>query len=377
MIIGSYFGEIEIIFKTKRYHTTVAAENSELLTLSKQIYESIIMKDFYEIHEEIKFIAGVRHEKNMEAEKFLNQTLANNKERMKNKCSIFGKKDRQSQLGKALLEMKRYKKDIQLLELKRSKSLDLLTISNKEVMARIVNRLFSTETLIREKMVNVKQSQQSIIEIQLGRFTAGGTNKTNSLNKTEDSLKKNSVFNWSSDSDGDYSDNKKGNNGLNKGKLAFYNKLISANKTNQNSRRPSFILNQILQTKNMGEHTTEAIKEESSDDRSQNSINNLKKLGQKLRRQSTKRNSFDDKVSKEPALTINSRSIKRGKTFVKKKSNSEITLGLNSTHSDVGSTIRASLAGNINDFCDSQKFALENLSKIVGELKNTIKDINS
>ena len=229
MIIGSYFGEIEIIFKTKRYHTTIAAESSELLTLSKQIYESIIVKDFYEIHEEVKFIAGMRHEKNMEAEKFLNQTITNN--RIKNKMSFLIGKG--GHLSRAIMDLKRYKKEIALDNLKRSKSLD---IYKDNIIQKLISRLLVDESLVK-KTIEAKSSNITLVNLQ---------DKPIKI-KTEENLKNNNkFFNWSSDSE---DDNLLKKSSESKGKIAFYNKIINANKMNQNSRRPSFILNQIVQQK--------------------------------------------------------------------------------------------------------------------------------
>lgn len=44
MIQGCYFGDIDIIFKTKRMYTVISAVDSDFLTLSKQIFEDIVEK---------------------------------------------------------------------------------------------------------------------------------------------------------------------------------------------------------------------------------------------------------------------------------------------------------------------------------------------
>lgn len=75
IIVGSYFGEVEIIYKLRRLHTTVAAEETDLLTISKQVYEAIIITNYPEIYEEMKYIAKVRIQKNREAEHFLKATM--------------------------------------------------------------------------------------------------------------------------------------------------------------------------------------------------------------------------------------------------------------------------------------------------------------
>ncbi len=73
MVKGSYFGEIDIILKQKRSHTVITGEICDTLTLSKQIYENIIIKEYPEIHEEIKLTAHLRLKKNEAAEKEINE----------------------------------------------------------------------------------------------------------------------------------------------------------------------------------------------------------------------------------------------------------------------------------------------------------------
>lgn len=403
MIIGSYFGEIEIIYKTKRYHTTVAAESSELLTLSKQIYESIIVKDFFEIHEELKFIAGVRHEKNMEAEKFLNQTLTNNKERLKKKLSFFGKGNSRYSLAKALLEIKKYKRVIDQLIHKRSQSFDDF-FTSKEIMPRLNNKLLKTEEPVFNyitKDINTRTSMQSIQSLK------------NFQNKLTHNERNKNIFNWSSESEDQLTDSNnktlKSNNDSNdllagNRKLAFYNKLIVANKENQNSRRPSFILKNIVQNKVSGNmsnlnHIDNAIKEESSDEKSydsdsnsnsNSSINEKRNKFKLSQKNSNKRKSLDNlnsNITQKPFSMLSNRNLKRGLTTTYKKQSSInpdllIKKNYHSSEANVSGKNKTShgihsLAGNVNEFVDNQKHTLKNLTQIVGELKNTLKDFTS
>jgi CRP-like cAMP-binding protein len=69
MVRGCYFGEIEILHKKRRTHSVYAGENCDTLTLSKHIYENVIAKEYPEVESELKKIAAIRIEKNMEAEK--------------------------------------------------------------------------------------------------------------------------------------------------------------------------------------------------------------------------------------------------------------------------------------------------------------------
>ncbi len=47
---GGYFGEIEIIKRCVRLFTSQATENTELLTLSKNIFEEYIKQDYPEVY---------------------------------------------------------------------------------------------------------------------------------------------------------------------------------------------------------------------------------------------------------------------------------------------------------------------------------------
>ncbi len=81
LVTGSYFGEIEIIFKHKRTFSVVAAESCELLSLTKQIYENLIVKEYPEINKELGKVAKIRLEKNLEAINVLNKILVENNRR--------------------------------------------------------------------------------------------------------------------------------------------------------------------------------------------------------------------------------------------------------------------------------------------------------
>jgi CRP-like cAMP-binding protein len=49
MLKGAYFGEIEIIFKRVRSSTVSSRIESHFLTLSKQIFDSLIREEYPEI----------------------------------------------------------------------------------------------------------------------------------------------------------------------------------------------------------------------------------------------------------------------------------------------------------------------------------------
>ena len=88
MTKGSYFGEIEIIFKQKRSNTVITAEHCEILFITKQIYENLLVKEYPEVSEEMKYIAKVRLEKNLEAIKNLNKNVSAEKHSRRKKKRV-------------------------------------------------------------------------------------------------------------------------------------------------------------------------------------------------------------------------------------------------------------------------------------------------
>lgn len=68
MIEGGYFGDIEIIFKRKRLYTMLSTTNCDFLTMSKQIFEDVIIHEYPEVYEEMTLVA-VEREKRISAAK--------------------------------------------------------------------------------------------------------------------------------------------------------------------------------------------------------------------------------------------------------------------------------------------------------------------
>lgn len=375
MIIGSYFGEIEIIFKTKRFNTTVAAENSELLTLSKHNYENIIVKDYYEIHEEIKFIANLRNEKNREAEKILNQTLANNKERMKNKHLNEGKfKNRL--IFRAYLDMKKLKREIQKKGLYKYKTDNLSIKSDINKTFNYVEKLLNHENLGVSDELKSKVSMISVI-------------KSKKNLELKDVDRRNSM--WSSE--GEYSESEKtsGAEEIFKNKLSFYNKIISASKSNLNNRRQSFILNQIIMSK-VGQEQ-DAIKEENeesqhsnkSDHSNDNQSDNDDKSDKIITDKYNKRKSSGLISLSRPKLNtltkIKDSSLKR--TFTINLSNqqkegnndNQIYTSNNSLAVVKSSSNNNNINDVVNNFIENQKNVITNLTKLVGDLSINLNNI--
>jgi hypothetical protein len=75
IVKGSYFGEIDIIEKQKRYYTVITGELSEFLVLSKQIYENLIVKEYPEIDSELKYVARLRKLRFAESDRLLSMKL--------------------------------------------------------------------------------------------------------------------------------------------------------------------------------------------------------------------------------------------------------------------------------------------------------------
>ena len=53
MVEGGYFGEIDIIVRRPRLYTVIATEESHFLTLTKKIFEEVIIKEFPDVYEEM------------------------------------------------------------------------------------------------------------------------------------------------------------------------------------------------------------------------------------------------------------------------------------------------------------------------------------
>ena len=75
MIVGSYFGEIEVIRCIPRLFSVKAAVKTDFLTLSKQIFETYVVEDFPDIYEEMEKVAILRQEKISVAQKFALDTI--------------------------------------------------------------------------------------------------------------------------------------------------------------------------------------------------------------------------------------------------------------------------------------------------------------
>ena len=75
MIMGSYFGEIEVIRSCPRLFSVKASVDSDFLMLTKQIFELYLVDDYPEIYEEMEKVAILRQEKISVAEKICIETI--------------------------------------------------------------------------------------------------------------------------------------------------------------------------------------------------------------------------------------------------------------------------------------------------------------
>jgi len=69
MLEGGYFGEIDIIFKRTRSFSTRSAVDTDFLTLSKTIFEEVVVNDYPEVYEEMYLVAYERLKRLKEAKK--------------------------------------------------------------------------------------------------------------------------------------------------------------------------------------------------------------------------------------------------------------------------------------------------------------------
>jgi CRP-like cAMP-binding protein len=81
MVKGSYFGEIDVIEKARRQYSVIAGEPCDTLTLTKQIYENVIVKEYPEVDSEIRYTAMLRVGKLQEADGRLRDKLWLSKKR--------------------------------------------------------------------------------------------------------------------------------------------------------------------------------------------------------------------------------------------------------------------------------------------------------
>lgn len=70
MIEGGYFGDLDIIFKRKRRYSMLSISQSDFLTMTKSIFEDIIIKEYPEVYEEMTLIAVERKKKIQSAKEY-------------------------------------------------------------------------------------------------------------------------------------------------------------------------------------------------------------------------------------------------------------------------------------------------------------------
>ncbi len=63
MIEGGYFGDLDVIFRRKRRYSIIATIDSDFLTMTKQIFEDVIIKEYPEVYEEMTLIAIEREKR--------------------------------------------------------------------------------------------------------------------------------------------------------------------------------------------------------------------------------------------------------------------------------------------------------------------------
>ena len=75
MIMGSYFGEIEVIKSIPRLFSVKAADHTDFLTLSKQVFELYLTNEYPATYDEMRKVATLRQEKITIAEQFALDTV--------------------------------------------------------------------------------------------------------------------------------------------------------------------------------------------------------------------------------------------------------------------------------------------------------------
>ncbi len=63
MTAGGYFGDIDIIYKRQRTFTVRSHVDTDFLTLSKQIFEDVLVVEYPEVFQEMAVIAFEREKR--------------------------------------------------------------------------------------------------------------------------------------------------------------------------------------------------------------------------------------------------------------------------------------------------------------------------
>lgn len=228
MICGSYFGEIEIIFKVKRLFTTLAAEDSELLTISKQAYEAVIINEFPEVHEELKYIANIRSQKNSEAELLLNKTL-NAKVTKPNAYCFFRKKNIETWISEVRKLRRGFNIEIADLPVIRKLSAQLSSIKPSLEKSYIRLLLLDKDSLLISP--NKEFSVRSAPRLNL-RISRSQDQSFDDLLAHEENF-----------------ENKPKSNPQLIPIQSYYKRLVRINKEGQKLRKPSIVLKEIVKKK--------------------------------------------------------------------------------------------------------------------------------
>lgn len=77
MTNGSYFGEVDIIFRRKRVYDLITGSDCDLYILSRTEFENIVMNDYPHIYQEMKMLAIKREAKDL---KMIKDSLVRAKE---------------------------------------------------------------------------------------------------------------------------------------------------------------------------------------------------------------------------------------------------------------------------------------------------------
>jgi hypothetical protein len=195
MVRGCYFGEIDILLKQRRAHTVIAGECCDTLTLSKQIYENVISKEYPEIDNEIKTVASLRMQKYSDAEKELNERLA-------------PKKSAENSYEKDIDESDSFSIEEEEMQNKAKKKSNLKTassnrLSNFDLPAKgdVISTTFNNNSRNSNKMF----SKSNLSDNEAGENSINADTKFKKLDKSKDKLS--SKMNISSDPASDYFSN--------------------------------------------------------------------------------------------------------------------------------------------------------------------------
>ena len=153
MLKGTYFGEADILAQRRRQYTVRALVDSHILTLSKQIFETLVMPEYPEIIEEMRKVANERDQRFADSKKLMKNFL---KKKMVNLSTIFDNNDEGMRIKRILSKM-RYDRSNDRFELNGSADY------NSVIEEPSMNKEITTEQILDAKDKGNKKDNETTL----------------------------------------------------------------------------------------------------------------------------------------------------------------------------------------------------------------------